>query len=90
MYYIPIFLRSARRDRESVTVARFVVRTASAFSLVQAELLDLKALNMPMMEARLRFRNVLPAPSTNSPSGSLALMQSSLSLPNTTVDIQEC
>jgi NAD(P)H-dependent FMN reductase len=61
MYYIPILLGSVRRDRESVKVAKFVVRTMSALSSVQTELLDLKALNMPMMEERLRFRNDPPA-----------------------------
>jgi NAD(P)H-dependent FMN reductase len=61
MYYIPILLGSIRRDRESIKVAKFVARTMSAFSSVQTELLDLKALNMPMMEERLRFRNDPPA-----------------------------
>jgi len=61
MYYIPILLGSVRRDRESVKVAKFVAQAMNAFSLVQTELLDLKALNIPMMEERLRFRNDPPA-----------------------------
>lgn len=61
MYYIPILLGSVRRDRESMKVAKFAMRTMGAFSAIETELLDLKALNMPMMEERLRFRNDPPA-----------------------------
>ena len=61
MYYIPILLGSVRRDRQSLTVAKFVVRAMNAFSSINTDLLDLKALNMPMMEERLRFRNDPPA-----------------------------
>jgi len=60
MYYIPVILGSVRRDRESIKVAKFVVRTMNAFSSVQTDLLDLKALNIPMMEERLKFRNDPP------------------------------
>jgi NAD(P)H-dependent FMN reductase len=61
MYYIPVILGSIRRDRESFKVARFVMKTMSTFPLVRAELLDLKEMNIPMMEERLRFRDDPPA-----------------------------
>ena len=56
MYYIPILLGSIRRNRESLKIANFVLNTLSASSKVQTEVLDLKELNIPMMEERLRFR----------------------------------
>jgi NAD(P)H-dependent FMN reductase len=61
MYYIPIILGSIRRNRESLKAARFVLKTMSAFPLIQAELLDLKEIDIPMMEERLRFRDDPPA-----------------------------
>lgn len=61
MYYIPIILGSIRRNRESIKVARFALKALSEFSLVQTELIDLRELNIPMMEERLRFRNDAPA-----------------------------
>jgi NAD(P)H-dependent FMN reductase len=61
MYYIPVILGSIRRSRESLKVARFAVNALSEFPSVQTELLDLKELNIPMMEERLRFRDDPPA-----------------------------
>lgn len=65
MYYIPILLGSTRRDRESLKAARFALKTMGTFPLIQAELIDLKELNIPMMEERLRFRNDAPASVTD-------------------------
>jgi NAD(P)H-dependent FMN reductase len=61
MYYIPVILGTIRRNRESFKVAKFALKTLSSFPLVQTELLDLKELNIPMMEERLRFRDDPPA-----------------------------
>jgi NAD(P)H-dependent FMN reductase len=61
MYYIPIVLGSIRRNRESLKIANFVLNTLSALSIVQTEVLDLKELNIPMMEERLRVRSDAPA-----------------------------
>src|SRR5205807_1943358 len=60
MFYIPVILGSIRRDRESVKVARFVMDCLQKLNAVHAELLDLKELNLPMMEERLRFRSDPP------------------------------
>jgi NAD(P)H-dependent FMN reductase len=60
MYYIPVILGSVRRNRETVKVARFVLDLMKDFSYVRAELIDLKSLNLPMMEERLRFRDDPP------------------------------
>jgi len=57
MFYIPVILGSIRRNRESIKVARFVVGCLERRSMVETELLDLKALDLPMMEERLRFRD---------------------------------
>lgn len=56
MFHIPIILGSIRRNRESVKVAQFALRRLEARDGVATELLDLKELNLPMMEERLRFR----------------------------------
>lgn len=61
MYYVPVILGSIRRNRESIKVARFVLKALAEFSLVQTELIDLRELNIPMMEERLRFRSDAPA-----------------------------
>lgn len=61
MYYIPVILGSIRRTRESAKVARFVVDLLAKRPCVRTELLDLKHLDLPMMEERLRFRNDAPA-----------------------------
>lgn len=60
MYYIPVILGSIRRRRESAKVARFVVQLLAQKPCVSTELLDLKGLDLPMMEERLRFRNDAP------------------------------
>ena len=60
MYYIPVILGSVRRNRETVKVARFVLDLMKDLPCVTAELLDLKSLNLPMMEERLRFRDDPP------------------------------
>ncbi len=60
MYYIPIILGSVRRNRETAKVARFVSNLMKELPCVTAELLDLKSLNFPIMEERLRFRDDPP------------------------------
>jgi NAD(P)H-dependent FMN reductase len=55
MYYIPILLGSIRKNRESLKAANFIFNALSVSSMVQTEVLDLKSLNIPMMEERLRF-----------------------------------
>src|SRR5271157_2056678 len=57
MFYIPVILGSIRRNRESIKVARFALRCLEKRDSVATELLDLKELNLPMMEERLRFRD---------------------------------
>jgi NAD(P)H-dependent FMN reductase len=61
MYYIPLILGSIRRNRESLKVARFALKMLKGLPSVQTELLDLKELNIPLMEERLRFREDAPA-----------------------------
>src|SRR5215471_9461933 len=57
MYDVPVILGSIRRNRESIKVATFALRFLQALDNVQAELLDLRDLDLPMMEERLRFRD---------------------------------
>jgi NAD(P)H-dependent FMN reductase len=57
MFYVPVVLGSIRRNRESIKIARFAVRSLKERGTVDTELLDLKELNLPMMEERLRFRD---------------------------------
>jgi NAD(P)H-dependent FMN reductase len=61
MFYIPVILGSVRRNRESSKVARFALDCLQEFDGVKTELLDLKEMNLPMMEERLRFRDDPPA-----------------------------
>jgi NAD(P)H-dependent FMN reductase len=61
MYYIPILLGSIRRNRESFKVAKFVFNALSVMPMAQTEVLDLKELNIPMMEERLKFRSDPPS-----------------------------
>lgn len=61
MFYIPVMLGSIRRNRESAKVARFAVNWLHRMEGVCTDLLDLKELNLPMMEERLRFREDAPA-----------------------------
>lgn len=62
MYYIPVILGSIRRNRESVKVAKFALDSLQEIECVNTDLLDLKDLNLPMMEERLRFRDDVPSP----------------------------
>jgi NAD(P)H-dependent FMN reductase len=57
MFYIPVILGRIRRNRESIKVARFVIRRLEQRPVVETELIDLKELDLPMMEERLRFRD---------------------------------
>ena len=61
MFYIPVMLGSIRRNRESAKVAKFAVNWLHRMEGVRTDLLDLKELNLPMMEERLRFREDAPA-----------------------------
>ena len=61
MYFIPIILGSIRRNRESAKVAQYALDRLGRLDRVRTELLDLKALDLPMMEERLRFRDDAPA-----------------------------
>lgn len=60
MFFIPVILGSIRRNRESAKVAAFAINRLKTIEGVQAELIDLKALNLPLMEERLRFRHDPP------------------------------
>ena len=57
MFYVPVILGSIRRNRQSIKIAKFALRSLKDRGTVDAELLDLKELNLPMMEERLRFRD---------------------------------
>jgi len=57
MYYVPVILGSIRRNRESIKVAKFVLRYLKQATSINAELLDLREMALPMMEERLRFSN---------------------------------
>lgn len=61
MFYVPVILGSIRRNRESAKVARYAFRHLQQREGIDAELVDLKELELPMMEERLRFRNDAPA-----------------------------
>jgi len=60
MFYIPIIAGSTRRDRQSIKVARFVLKKTEARQGVQTELLDLLEYNFPVMEERLHLRDDPP------------------------------
>ena len=57
MYYVPVILGSIRQNRESIKVAKFVLRYLKQVASINAELLDLRDMGLPMMEERLRFCN---------------------------------
>jgi NAD(P)H-dependent FMN reductase len=59
-YYIPVILGSVRRNRETAKAAKFILGLMKDLPCVTAELLDLKSLNLPMMEERLRCRDDPP------------------------------
>ena len=60
MFYIPILVGSTRRDRQTIKVARFVLKKTQQRSGVQTELLDLAEYNFPVMEERLHHRDDPP------------------------------
>jgi len=60
MFYIPIILGSTRRDRQTIKVARFVLKKTQQRTGVQTELLDLLEYNFPIMEERLHHRDDPP------------------------------
>ena len=60
MFYIPIIVGSTRRDRQTIKVARFVLRKTQQRPNVQTELLDLLEYNFPIMEERLHQRDDPP------------------------------
>ena len=60
MFYIPIIVGSTRRDRQSIKVARFVLKKTQRREGVQTELLDLIEYDFPMMEERLHRRDDPP------------------------------
>jgi NAD(P)H-dependent FMN reductase len=60
MYYIPIIAGSTRRDRQSIKVARFVLKKTQQRPGVETELLDLLEYNFPIMEERLHQRDDPP------------------------------
>ncbi|HWZ42362.1 MAG TPA: NADPH-dependent FMN reductase [Candidatus Saccharimonadales bacterium] len=60
MFYIPVILGSTRRNRESVKVATFALNALHSITGVETALLDLKEMNLPIMEERLRFRDDPP------------------------------
>ncbi len=61
MFYIPVILGTIRRNRESSKIAKFAVGCLQELDCVKTELLDLKEMDLPMMEERLRFRDDAPA-----------------------------
>ena len=60
MFHIPDILGTVRRNRESGKVAGFALNCLKEFACVKTELLDLKEMNLPMLEERLRFRDDAP------------------------------
>jgi NAD(P)H-dependent FMN reductase len=60
MFYIPVILGTVRRNNESSKVAGFALERLKAFACVKTELMDLKHMDLPMLEERLRFRDDLP------------------------------
>jgi chromate reductase, NAD(P)H dehydrogenase (quinone) len=61
MYYIPMLLGTVRMNSESAKVARFAAERLGGIPGVQTEILDLRELNLPMMEERLRFHGNPPS-----------------------------
>jgi NAD(P)H-dependent FMN reductase len=60
MFYIPILVGSTRRDRQTIKVARFVLKKTQQRSGVETELLDLAEYDFPIMEERLHHRDDPP------------------------------
>jgi NAD(P)H-dependent FMN reductase len=61
MFYIPIIVGSARRDRQTIKIARFVWARLQRRTGVQTELLDLLEYDFPIMEERLHRRDDPPS-----------------------------
>jgi len=59
-YYVPIICGSTRRDRQSIKVARFVLKKLQERKGAETELLDLLEYNFPIMEERLHRRDDPP------------------------------
>jgi NAD(P)H-dependent FMN reductase len=59
-FFIPVILGSTRRDRQSIKVAKFAFKRLQEDRSIETELIDLKDLNFPIMEERLRFREDPP------------------------------
>src|SRR5258705_11822723 len=60
MFYIPLIVGSTRRDRQSIKVARFVLKKLQERKGVETEMLDLLEYNLPIMEERLHRRDDPP------------------------------
>jgi NAD(P)H-dependent FMN reductase len=60
MFHIPIIEGSARRNRQSIKVARFVLARLQQRQGVETELVDLLEYNFPIMEERLHRRDDPP------------------------------
>lgn len=60
MFYIPIIVGSTRRDRQTIKVARFVLKKTQQRAGVETELLDLLEYNFPIMEERFHHRDDPP------------------------------
>ena len=55
LFYVPVILGSIRDGRQSAKVAEFVKRKLEATGRIEAEVLDLREMNLPMMSERLKF-----------------------------------
>lgn len=60
MFHIPVIVGSTRRDRQTIKVARFVLKKTQQRPGVQTELIDLLEYNFPIMEERLHHRDDPP------------------------------
>jgi NAD(P)H-dependent FMN reductase len=56
MYYAPVLLGSVRDGRMSSRVAKFIEGSLRATSAFEPEILDLRELDLPIMEERLRMQ----------------------------------
>ena len=60
MFYIPVILGSTRRGRRTERAAYFITDRMKRTERIQAEILDLREFDLPMIEERLRFRDDPP------------------------------
>ena len=51
--YIPVLLGTTRTERQSVRVARFILRKLGEYETVKTELIDLAHYDIPPLERRL-------------------------------------